>query len=303
MTHAPSPISAVARSAALLGAAFLGAAFLGGGLLAAPAQAQDSEAQARTLFERGVGEMNAGRPQIASEYFERSYRLSPRASSACNMALALERSNRSCDAIAWYRQCAALDQSGRFRDHANEQASALGGRCQGGVPNPFVSGPATGGGSGGATGGSGSGSVQIVEGGSTQGSTYQGPGPDHALLVVGLISLALSGGAITAAVLTADASNSEFRMISAPPGTAGAPTILPQEGADADHYRNAETFQNASIGLAVAAGVTGALGLILVIVDLLQPGVFGPSARHGGPHLAVGPRLDGGGFGELALRF
>ena len=130
-------------------------------LVGAHADAQSPE-EARQLFERGVQAMDGGNPGLASQYFQQSYQMFPRASTACNMALSLERTGRACDAEGWYRQCAALDQSGRFRDHANRQAAALSSQCaQSGQPtqSPFVGGAqpvAT------SNGGAG---VQVVEGG------------------------------------------------------------------------------------------------------------------------------------------
>lgn len=273
-------------------------------LAAAPAAAQGAREQARALFEQGVAEMNAGNPAGASQYFQRSYQLYPRASSACNMALSLERTGRACEAQNWYRQCAALDQEGRFRDHANRQAAALDGQCrqQPSQPsNPFVSGPSD----AQTTQTTTQGEVQVVETGSSQPTqTYTGPGPDHTFLVVGIIGVVLGGGALTGSILTASASNDRYSMISAPPGTSESPTQLVDGTADADHYRAAEGLRNASIGLGVAAGLLGGLGLVFVIVDLAQPGVLGPSASSGeGPRLSLGSRPGGGAEASLTLAF
>ena len=56
-------------------------------------------------------------------------------------------------------------------------------------------------------------------------------------------------------------------------------------------------FSDLALGLYIGGAVVGALGLIALIVDLAQPGVFGGrAARGGGPRLTLAP-------GGLALRF
>lgn len=286
-----------------LTAALVSIALASIGLLAPTAHAQTREQQARTAFDYGVNEMEQGRPQNAVAYFQRSYDLSPRAATACNMALALERTNQSCDSMRWYQQCASIDGEGRFRDHAQQQARVMASRCPqpGQTPNPFVSGPQT----TGTTPAPGSnGGVQIVESGQpgTQ-SSYQGPGPDHAWLAPSIIGLVLGAGALVGAIVTADLSNQAYDDIQAEAGSSESPTTLLPGSPDANAYNDARTYRDASIGLSIAAGLLGGVGLVFLIVDLSQPGVFGPSARRDGPHLALSPRLDGGGEARLRLSF
>lgn len=270
-------------------------------LLASPASAQQTrDQQARVQFDYGVNEMNAGRPETAVDYFQRSYNLSPRASSACNMALALERLHRACDARSWYERCAQIDNEGRFRDHANQQARVMAGQCGSGqASNPFVSGPQT---NGTVTPGA-SGNVQVVESGQPGYQTYQGPGPDHVWLVPSIAGLVLGVAALVGAIVTADLSNQRFMEIETPEGSSDRPAGLTPGSNDAMLYQDARTFRDASIGLSVAAGLLGGVGLVFLIVDLSQPGVFGPSARRDGPRLAFSPRFEGGGEAQLSLSF
>lgn len=269
-------------------------------LAAAPALAQDAQTRARQLFEQGVTAMDSGNPGPATQYFQQSYDLYPRASTACNMALALERTGRACDAQSWYRQCAALDTQGRFRDHANRQAAALQNQCPQTNPqaqNPFVTGPqphATEQGR----------SMRIVEGG--------GAGPyvtrrdvDHTLLGIGIPSLLVGIGGLVGGGLAAGEANARASQIGAPPSEdPGNPTLLPPGSADATAYNDASTLSSVALGLYVAGGVLSALGAVLIVVDLARPGVFsGGAGRSEGPQLAFAPQTGGGAVGQLTLVF
>lgn len=259
----------------------------------ATAHAQDGPTRARQLFEAGVAAMDRGSPGEAAGYFDQSYRLFPRASTACNMAVAQERLGRACDAVTWYRQCAALDQTGSVRDHANRQAAALGAQCRPGpVHDPFVRTP-------GPTSAPimGGGGVRVVEAGGAQ-TTYAGPAPNHTLLGVGIGGLVLGGGALVGGIFSALEAQNQALQLPAEGGpiTDGTPA--------ADTYYRAATFSDLALGLYIGGGLIGALGLVLVIVDLAQPGVFGGRGALDpvGPRLAFAP-LDGGGFAQLSLRF
>jgi hypothetical protein len=261
--------------------------------------AQAHSERARELFEQGVTAMDSGNPALAAEYFNESYQLFPRASTACNMALSLERTGRGCDAESWYRQCAVLDQEGRFRDHANRQASALGAQCQPNqAQNPFVAQATV---STGSTPSNSSGQVQIIEQ-----REVEVRSPSHTLLGVGIAGLVLGGGALAGAIGLASAAQSEREQLVnlAGPGDPANPTPLVPGTPAADHYSQAGTFSSAAIALYAVSGVLGGVSVILILVDLAQPGVFGGSARSDGAGLrfAVAP-TEGGAFGQLELRF
>jgi hypothetical protein len=266
-------------------------------LLLAPvaARAQDAQTRARTLFEQGVTALDGGNPALAAQYFEQSYQAYPRASTACNMALALERTQRGCDAEGWYRQCAALDQEGRFRDHANRQAAALGAQCAAATPppsptpSPFVGGappPSSGG-------------VQIVEAPpQTGGYPTHTAEPNHALLAVGLVALGVGAGAIIGGAFAADEATYQASWL--PTDT----MILIEGTPEAERYASAETYSNLALGLYVSGALVSTLGAILFVTYLGQPGIGGSAATTpAGPRLSFGPLPEGGGFADLRLRF
>lgn len=97
--------------------------------LAAPvAQAQDEGADGSTiLFREGVEHLREGRFPQAVEAFRGSYRLSPRVTTMCNLALTYDRwgTEHREAAIRAYRTCAAEDESGRYRPHALERITAI----------------------------------------------------------------------------------------------------------------------------------------------------------------------------------
>ncbi|MCB9591201.1 MAG: hypothetical protein H6719_00595 [Sandaracinaceae bacterium] len=268
-------------------------------LLAAPAAAQDAN-RARQLFEQGVSAMDSGNPALAAQYFEQSYQQFPRASSACNLALALERTGRGCEAISWYRQCAALDTAGTFRDHAGRQAAALSSQCPSTTQSPFVSGPQTSGGGGGG--------VQVVESG--QPTAYRRHYDyDHTMLGVGIPALLLGIGAFVGGGFAADEARWQAGLIPMygfePSGDPMNPTTLPAGSGAADAYDQAQLMSNLAIGLYVTGSVLSLVGAILIVVDLARPGVFDSDTARGtpGPRLAVGSLPEGGGVARLTLAF
>ncbi len=250
------------------------------------AGAQDSATRARQLFEAGVAAMDRGQPAEAASYFDQSYHLYPRASTSCNMGVVQERLGQPCAAVNWYRNCAAIDGTGELRAHANQEAAQLAPRCQQSQQSPFVS-----------TQPVASGGVQVVEGSSVPMATPRRPSPDHTLLGVGIGGVVLGGGALVGAIFSALASQDEAAQLPEGGGTlvVGSP--------EADHYDRATLYRDLALGLYVGAGLIGGLGLILVVVDLARPGVFGGSAaRESDLRLTLSP-TPGGAFGELSLRF
>ena len=250
---------------------------------ASAAHAQDSAERARQLFELGVAAMDRGQAGEAAGHFQQSYQLYPRASTACNMALVQERLGRPCDALGWYRQCAAIDDVGDKREHANRQAALLAPRCLATTPvhDPFVREPTPSGGG-----------VQIVE----AGAPVAGPAPDHTLLGFGIAGLVIGLGALGGGIGSALEAQAAAAQLPAPgPVVVGTP--------EGDALERAMLFSDLALGLYIGGAVVGALGLIALIVDLAQPGVFGGrAARGGGPRLTLAPTT-GGAFAVLDLRF
>ncbi|HJL18393.1 MAG TPA: hypothetical protein RMH99_22205 [Sandaracinaceae bacterium LLY-WYZ-13_1] len=93
------------------------------------AHAQDGEGTdgSQILFQEGVEHLRAERYAQAVEAFRGSYRLVPRVTTMCNLALTYDRWGPAHHeaAIRAYRTCAAEDESGRFRPHARERITAL----------------------------------------------------------------------------------------------------------------------------------------------------------------------------------
>lgn len=254
------------------------------------AEAQDDAAgRARRLFELGVAAMDRRQPGEAAQHFDESYRLFPRASTACNMALAQEQLGQPCAARRWYEQCAAIDPEGDKREHANAQIARLAPLCSGAetpVHDPFVRAPS---GAPALTG-----SVQVVEAGAP--APMPPPSRDRTLLGFGIAGLVLGVGAIgggAGAALEAQAAVGQL-----PPAPAGLMAGSPE----AALYERAALFSDVALGLYIGGSVLAGLGLVALVLDLAQPDTAGPNARGEGPRLVLAPTL-GGGFAGLTLAF
>ncbi len=94
-------------------------------LLAAPTLAQDAAERARQSFSQGVAALERGAYQEAEGLFLRSYEDRPHAATLCNLGLTYERWGRLPDAVQQYRRCASEDDTGDYREHAQDRAMAL----------------------------------------------------------------------------------------------------------------------------------------------------------------------------------
>jgi tetratricopeptide (TPR) repeat protein len=96
---------------ALAGRLFLLVALVAWGSLAvAPAQAQDARARARTHFNQGVADYDAGRYREALAAFEQAYRAAPHPTVRVNMANCFEQLGQYVEALFNYRRF--LEESG-----------------------------------------------------------------------------------------------------------------------------------------------------------------------------------------------
>ncbi|MBX3274162.1 MAG: hypothetical protein KF729_28100 [Sandaracinaceae bacterium] len=263
------------------------------------AAAQDPN-RARQLFEQGVSAMDSGNPALAAQHFERSYQEYPRASSACNLALALERTARQCEAVSWYRQCAALDTAGTFRDHANRQAAALSSQCPQAARSPFVTGPQA------APAPSRGGGVEVVESGAPAAYVPRRRDLDHTMLGIGIPALLLGVGAFVGGGFAADEATwqaDRIAQLGYAPGD--PPTVLPAGSEAADAYFQAQTMSNLAIGLYVGGAIFSLVGAILIVVDLARPGVFdgGAAGPPRGPRLAIGGAPGAGALARLEVPY
>jgi hypothetical protein len=135
--------------------------------------------------------------------------------------------------------------------------------------------------------------VQIVEGGAPP----AGPGPDHTLLGFGIAGLVIGLGSLGGGIGAALEAQAAAAQLPPPPADfeAGSP--------EAQALERATLFSDAALGLYIGGGVLAGLGLIALIVDLAQPGVFGGRARVAeGLRLSLAPTT-GGAFGGIDLRF
>ena len=93
------------------------------------ALAWPSPARAQTavdLFKQGTRSLKTGDLAGAADAFARSYELSPKAATVCNLALSYDRwPLHEREALEAYRKCAEDDESGKFSAHALERARAL----------------------------------------------------------------------------------------------------------------------------------------------------------------------------------
>ncbi|MBX3248368.1 MAG: hypothetical protein KF901_14405 [Myxococcales bacterium] len=88
-----------------------------------PAATDESTAH----FERGVEHLRAERYREAVDAFRASYRIAPRVTTMCNLALSYDRwgPEHRENAARAYRTCATEDETGRFADFARERVAAI----------------------------------------------------------------------------------------------------------------------------------------------------------------------------------
>lgn len=88
-----------------------------------PAATDESTAH----FERGVAHLRAERYHEAVDAFRASYRVAPRVTTMCNLALSYDRwgPEHRENAARAYRTCATEDESGRFAEFARERVVAI----------------------------------------------------------------------------------------------------------------------------------------------------------------------------------
>lgn len=94
----------------------------------ATASAQDEISDPEDpLFEAGVEHLREGRHQEAAAAFLESYRMAPRVTTMCNLALTYDRRGpqHRVQAVRAYRTCIADDDTGRFRGFAQQRVTAI----------------------------------------------------------------------------------------------------------------------------------------------------------------------------------
>lgn len=257
---------------------------------ALPLHAQED---ARALFRRGVTALREGRHTDAERAFRASYEADPRTATLCNLAVTYDEWPRPREAAETYERCAAADDEGRFRDHANDRARTLreelarqaeidptnetpnetagdpSTQTADPVPSPFVD-P--------APNDSTDAPLQIVETTRTV-ETRRG----HGLAIAGSVVAALGAGlAGTGAYFAGQSRDARAELDERHPGD--GPVVLPDGSDDARMLEDARRDRRVAIGAYASGAALGALGLTLIVLDLVQPR---------GPALAATP-LPGG---------
>lgn len=258
---------------------------------ALPLHAQEDS---RALFRRGVTALREGRHADAERAFRASYEADPRTATLCNLAVTYDEWPRPREAAETYERCAAADDEGRFRDHANERARALREELArqdtenhpantddpenetdsptetaDSVPSPFVD-P--------SPSDSTDTPLQIVETTRTVETRRS-----HGLAIAGSVVAALGAGlAGTGAYFAGQSRDARSELDERHPGE--GPIVLPEGSDDAEMLEDARRDRRVAIGAYASGAALGALGLTLIVLDLVQPR---------GPALAATP-LPGG---------
>jgi tetratricopeptide (TPR) repeat protein len=254
-----------------------------------------AQADARALFRRGVAALREGRHADAERAFLASYEADPRTATLCNLAVTYDEWPKPREAAETYERCAEADTEGRYRDHANERARALrealaaeeaepaANDTNGSdadpsevepVPSPFVE-PTN---ADGSNADGSSASLPIVEH-TRPVEARRG----HGLAIAGSVVAALGAGlAGTGAYFAGQSRDARSELDERHPGD--GPVVLPDGSDDAALLEDARRDRRVAIGTYASGAALGALGVTLIVLDLVQPR---------GPALAATP-LPGG---------
>jgi len=254
-----------------------------------------AQADARALFRRGVAALREGRHADAERAFLASYEADPRTATLCNLAVTYDEWPKPREAAETYERCAEADTEGRYRDHANERARALrealaaeeaepaANDTNGSdadpsevepVPSPFVE-PTN---ADGSNADGSSASLPIVEH-TRPVEARRG----HGLAIAGSVVAALGAGlAGTGAYFAGQSRDARSELDERHPGD--GPVVLPDGSDDAALLEDARRDRRVAIGTYASGAALGALGVTLIVLDLVQPR---------GPALAAAP-LPGG---------
>lgn len=254
-----------------------------------------AQADARALFRRGVAALREGRHADAERAFLASYEADPRTATLCNLAVTYDEWPKPREAAETYERCAEADTEGRYRDHANERARALrealaaeeaepaandtnGSTADPSevepVPSPFVE-PTN---ADGSNADGSSASLPIVEH-TRPVEARRG----HGLAIAGSVVAALGAGlAGTGAYFAGQSRDARSELDERHPGD--GPVVLPDGSDDAALLEDARRDRLVAIGTYASGAALGALGVTLIVLDLVQPR---------GPALAATP-LPGG---------
>ena len=223
-------------------------------LLLAPAAARAEEPvpEARDLFKEGVAALRADDYPAAARAFGRSHALEPRAATLCNLALTYDRwPGHEREAAGAYEQCAAEDDSGRYREHARARAGILRGDETG-------TGTGTGAGAGTGTGaGAGAGTDRRSR-----------PLRTAAIVTASVSAASFVGGLLLVAQAHSDADALERRY----------GTEIPAGSPGEDQLDSARRSARVGVALYVVAGALAATSATLLVLDITRKGDRAPGA-------------------------
>ncbi len=228
-------------------------------LSAAPAFAQEAPDASVARFEEGVELLRQERYEEAAAAFRESYRLSPRVTTMCNLALSYDRWGGHRDrAVRAYRTCARDDDTGRYQAYAErrveelERELALEEEVEATEGDP---------------------AEQTEEGDAALPPADPEPPPpveaDHTALWVGVGAGALGAGSFAAGLILALEAQADLDALRAQLGDP------PRVVRGSDEHRRLEAARDAAdaaIALYVVAGVATAAALTLITVDLVSAG-------------------------------
>jgi hypothetical protein len=263
-----------------------------------------AQENARALFRRGVAALREGRHADAERAFLASYEADPRTATLCNLAVTYDEWPKPREAADTYERCAAADTEGRYRDHANERARALREAIAAEEAQHAANGANTNGAN--TSGTNGNPEPSVVEPApspfvdpppsSNDGSSTGASGPPivehtrpvearrgHGLALAGSVVAALGAGlAGTGAYFAGQSRDARAELDARHPGE--GPVVLPDGSDDAALLEDARRDRRVAIGTYASGAALGALGVTLIVLDLVQPR---------GPALAATP-LPGG---------
>lgn len=239
-------------------------------LVAAPTLAQEQTDASAARFDEGVELLRQERYEEAAAAFRESYRLAPRVTTMCNLALTYDRWGGHRDrAVRAYRTCARDDDTGRYQAYAQRRVGELERELaleeEEEEEEPEVA-------------------VTPLPPESSE------PPPredDHTLLWVGVGTAALAAGSFAAGLILALDAQATFDDLRAQLGTP------PQVVRGSEEHRRLEAAReaaDAALALYIVAGVAAAGAATLVVVDLVtaeSPDAPSASLRLRGPGLIL----------------
>lgn len=222
------------------------------------------------LFDRGVELLRESDYHGAAAAFRESYRLAPRVTTMCNLALTYDRwgPEHRAQAVRAYRTCARDDDTGRFRAFAERRV----GEIERELVLLEVEGDEAGTGEADEAAEAAEQAVEPDEEDPVLGEPAEPQPepraePDHALLYAGIGTGALAlGSTIAGIVLALDAQST----LDALRTELGPTPVIVRGSPEHERLESARDAASAATALYVAAGVLAAGAATLIVIDLVR---------------------------------